>query len=80
MIGSVEEVVRLEEEGKLGILFECMFKARVSGCCCGCGGMRFVMCGVCNGSCKVRDVEKKKNIVKCLVCNENGLVFCLICF
>ncbi|CAH8330305.1 unnamed protein product [Eruca vesicaria subsp. sativa] len=78
MIGSVEEVMRLEEEGKLGILLESMPKARVSGCCCGCGGMRFVMCGVCNGSCKVMDVEKK-DTVKCLECNENGLVLCPIC-
>ncbi|CAN6991668.1 unnamed protein product [Brassica oleracea var. botrytis] len=78
MIGSVEEVVRLEEEGKLGILLECMPKARVSGCCCGCGGMRFVMCGVCNGSCKVMDAEKK-DMVKCLECNENGLVLCPMC-
>ncbi|KAL0874928.1 hypothetical protein Bca101_024633 [Brassica carinata] len=78
MIGSVEEVMRLEEEGKLGTLLECMPKARLSGCCCGCGGMRFVMCGVCNGSCKVMDGEKK-NTVKCLECNENGLVLCPIC-
>ncbi|CDY14169.1 BnaC02g02860D [Brassica napus] len=78
MIGSVEEVVRLEEEGKLGILLECMPKARLSGCCCGCGGMRFVMCGVCNGSCKVMDAEKK-DMVKCSECNENGLVLCPMC-
>ncbi|KAF8079427.1 hypothetical protein N665_1028s0010 [Sinapis alba] len=79
MIGSVEEVMRLEEEGKLGILLDSMPKARLSGCCCGCGGMRFVMCGVCNGSCKVMDGEKKNTTVKCLVCNENGLVLCPIC-
>ncbi|KAF8118877.1 hypothetical protein N665_0002s0179 [Sinapis alba] len=79
MVGSVEEVMKLEEEGKLGILLECMPKQRLGGgCCCGCGGMRFVMCDVCNGSCKVMDVEKK-NTVKCLVCNENGLVLCPIC-
>ncbi|XP_009130788.1 uncharacterized protein At3g28850 [Brassica rapa] len=80
MVGSVEEVMRLEEEGRLGILLECMPKQKMGGgCCCGCGGLRFVMCDVCNGSCKVRDVEKKKNTVKCLVCNENGLVLCPIC-
>ncbi|KAJ0234843.1 hypothetical protein HA466_0269740 [Hirschfeldia incana] len=78
MIGSVEEVMRLEEEGKLGILLESMPKARLSGCCRGCGGMRFVMCGVCNGSCKVMDAEKK-DTVKCLDCNENGLVLCPVC-
>ncbi|VVB13114.1 unnamed protein product [Arabis nemorensis] len=79
MIGSVEELVRLEEEGKLGILLEGMPAARLGGGCCrGCGGLRFVMCVVCNGSCKVMD-EEKKNMVKCLECNENGLVLCPIC-
>ncbi|KAL0708948.1 hypothetical protein Bca4012_015926 [Brassica carinata] len=79
MIGGVEEVMKLEEEGRLGILLECMPKQRLGGgCCCGCGGLRFVMCDVCNGSCKVVDVEKR-NTVKCLVCNENGLVLCPIC-
>ncbi|CAH8305056.1 unnamed protein product [Eruca vesicaria subsp. sativa] len=79
MLGSVEEVMKLEEEGKLGILLECMPKQRLGGgCCCGCGGLRFVMCDVCNGSCKVMDVEKQ-NTVKCLVCNENGLVLCPLC-
>lgn len=79
MIGSVEEVMRLEEEGKLGILLAGMPAARLGGsCCCGCGGLRFVMCSVCNGSCKVME-EKKKSTVKCLECNENGLVLCPIC-
>ncbi|CAN8297935.1 unnamed protein product [Cochlearia groenlandica] len=85
MIGSVEEIVRLEEEGKLGTLLECMPKVRLGGgCCSGCGGMRFVMCSVCNGSCKVMEEEEKKKkkktmVVKCLECNENGLVLCPIC-
>lgn len=79
MIGSVEEVMRLEEEGKLGILLDGMPAARLGGGCCrGCGGMRFVMCVVCNGSCKVMEKEKK-TMVKCLECNENGLVLCPIC-
>ncbi|KAJ0235138.1 hypothetical protein HA466_0267540 [Hirschfeldia incana] len=79
MVGGVEEVMKLEEEGELGILLECMPKQRLGGgSCCGCGGMRFVMCDVCNGSCKVLDGEKK-GTVKCLVCNENGLVLCPIC-
>ncbi|KFK24849.1 hypothetical protein AALP_AA8G032500 [Arabis alpina] len=79
LIGSVEELVRLEEEGKLGILLEGIPAARLGGGCCrGCGGLRFVMCVVCNGSCKVMD-DEKKNMVKCLECNENGLVLCPIC-
>ncbi|XP_010558221.1 PREDICTED: uncharacterized protein At3g28850 [Tarenaya hassleriana] len=78
LIGRVEEVVKLEEEGKLGILLEGMPSARQGGCCRGCGGLRFVMCVVCNGSCKVMDEEKKKTI-RCLECNENGLILCPIC-
>ncbi|CAL9229065.1 unnamed protein product [Arabidopsis halleri] len=79
MLGSVEEVMKLEEEGKLGIVLEGIPPARLGGSCCrGCGGMRFVMCVVCNGSCKVRG-EDKKSMVKCLECNENGLVLCPIC-
>ncbi|XP_010423654.1 PREDICTED: uncharacterized protein At3g28850-like [Camelina sativa] len=79
MVGSVEEVMKLEEEGKLGILLEGIPAARLGGGCCrGCGGMRFVMCVVCNGSCKVMEKEKK-SMVKCLECNENGLVLCPIC-
>ncbi|KAL1201512.1 hypothetical protein V5N11_002712 [Cardamine amara subsp. amara] len=81
LIGSVEEVVKLEEEGKLGILLDGIPAAKLGGGCCrGCGGMRFVMCGVCNGSCKVMEEEKKKKtMVKCLECNENGLVLCPFC-
>ncbi|KAE8666305.1 hypothetical protein F3Y22_tig00112503pilonHSYRG00321 [Hibiscus syriacus] len=58
LIGGVEEIVKLEEEGKLEILFEGIPMA-VPGCK-GCGGVRFVMCKQCNGSCKVLDKEQKK--------------------
>ncbi|XP_010543494.1 PREDICTED: uncharacterized protein At3g28850-like [Tarenaya hassleriana] len=89
LIGGVEEVVKLEEEGKLGILLEGLPAARLGGGGChGCGGMRFVMCGLCHGSCKVMDKEedenmpmkkKKKKMVKCMECNENGLIVCPFC-
>ncbi|XVE75957.1 hypothetical protein DITRI_Ditri12bG0134000 [Diplodiscus trichospermus] len=58
LIGGVEEIVRLEEEGKLEILFDGIPR-RIPGCQ-GCGGVRFVMCMECNGSCKVLDREQKK--------------------
>ncbi|KAM7270094.1 hypothetical protein ACFE04_029308 [Oxalis oulophora] len=76
-IGGVDEVVKLEEEGKLGVLFRGIPVA-VGGGCKGCGGVRFVMCRMCNGSCKVLGEEKKK-MVKCDECNENGLIQCPVC-
>ncbi|KAF5750518.1 hypothetical protein HS088_TW03G00855 [Tripterygium wilfordii] len=77
LIGGVDQVVKLEEEGKLGILFEGIARA-VAGGCEGCAGMRFVMCRECNGSCKVLDNEQKKTL-KCSECNENGLIHCPLC-
>ncbi|KAM2104566.1 hypothetical protein ACFX1R_015152 [Malus domestica] len=76
LIGGADEVVKLEEEGKLGILFDGIPRAVIG--CQGCAGMRFVMCMVCNGSCKVLD-EVKKKMVKCGECNENGLIHCPLC-
>ncbi|GAV66900.1 Glutaredoxin domain-containing protein [Cephalotus follicularis] len=76
LIGGVDEVVKLEEEGKLGLLFEGI-RSAIS-LCEGCAGMRFMMCMECNGSCKVLDEEQKK-MVRCEECNENGLIQCPIC-
>ncbi|MBA0615709.1 hypothetical protein Godav_015824 [Gossypium davidsonii] len=75
LIGGVEEIVKLEEEGKLEMLFEGIPMA-VPGCK-GCGGVRFVMCKQCNGSCKILD--KQLNKIRCGECNENGLIQCPIC-
>ena len=77
LVGGAEEVVKLEEEEKLGAVFEGIPKA-LGGGCQGCGGVRFVVCVECNGSCKVLD-EDHKNTVKCGQCNENGIVQCPIC-
>ncbi|KAI4348955.1 hypothetical protein L6164_009615 [Bauhinia variegata] len=76
LIGGANEVIKLEEEEKLGILFDGI--PRVIGVCEGCGGVRFMMCKECNGSCKVLDEERKKT-VKCGRCNENGLIQCPVC-
>ncbi|PNX72499.1 glutaredoxin family protein [Trifolium pratense] len=75
-IGGVDEVVKLEDEEKLGVLLEGIPKAL--GICEGCGDLRFVMCKECNGSCKVLD-EKQKKTVKCGYCNENGIIRCSLC-
>lgn len=76
LIGGADEVVKLEEEGKLGILLDRI--PRAAAICKGCGGVRFVMCSLCNGSCKLLDGQGRKT-VKCDECNENGLIHCPIC-
>ncbi|KAI3874441.1 hypothetical protein MKX03_004771 [Papaver bracteatum] len=76
LIGGSDEVVKLEEEGKLDTLFVDIPKS--VGGCEGCAGMRFIMCMDCSGSCKIRDEEQNK-MVKCEECNENGLIHCPIC-
>ncbi|GAB4856385.1 hypothetical protein Ancab_014305 [Ancistrocladus abbreviatus] len=77
LIGGAEELVKLEEEGKLEILFDGIPRAFGS-ICKGCAGIRFVMCMKCNGSCKILN-EEEKNMVRCGECNENGLIQCPVC-
>ncbi|KAG1369698.1 hypothetical protein COCNU_15G000640 [Cocos nucifera] len=76
LIGGAAEVLKLEEEGELRLLLDGIPRAEV--CCKGCGGVRFVMCVDCNGSCKVLEKEQKK-MVRCGQCNENGLIRCPLC-
>ncbi|XP_024980761.1 uncharacterized protein At3g28850-like [Cynara cardunculus var. scolymus] len=77
LIGGSNEIMKLEEEGKLGILLDGIPTVAATGCK-GCGGVRFVMCTVCNGSCKLIGGDGRRSI-KCVDCNENGLVQCPIC-
>lgn len=77
LVGGADEVVKLEEEGKLGAVFVGIPRALAGGCG-GCGGVRFVMCMECNGSCKVLN-ENSKKTVRCSECNENGLIQCPVC-
>ncbi|KAG6394374.1 hypothetical protein SASPL_144958 [Salvia splendens] len=77
LIGGAEEMVRLDEEGKLGILLEGIPEAAADGCW-RCGGVRFVMCVECSGSCRVVGEDGRKS-VKCGKCNENGLIQCPKC-
>ncbi|KAK9734903.1 hypothetical protein RND81_04G170800 [Saponaria officinalis] len=84
LIGGANEVVKLEEEGKLERLLEGIPKVDVLGCQ-GCGGVRFVMCVKCNGSRKVLDQSRNSsnnninNMVRCGECNENGIIQCPLC-
>lgn len=77
-IGGEEEVVGLNETGRLGRILNWARVERGAGRlgCEGCGGARFVPCWDCGGSCKVV-VEGEKQ--RCSSCNENGLVECPAC-
>ncbi|XP_073051941.1 uncharacterized protein [Primulina eburnea] len=77
-LGGVEEVVHLNETGRLPRILNWARVERGVGRlgCEGCGGARFVPCLECGGSCKIV-VEGKKE--RCGVCNENGLVQCPAC-
>ncbi|KAI5065707.1 hypothetical protein GOP47_0020402 [Adiantum capillus-veneris] len=77
-VGGVEEVVKLHEDGKLSELVEGLPKQLNAGSCDGCGGVRFVPCLECRGSCKLRN-EEDGRVIRCPHCNENGLIQCPIC-
>lgn len=93
-VGGAEEVMGIVEEGYFGELVHGLpkLKNKAGGYVCeGCGGIRFLPCFRCNGSCKLvkeaREInilgpKKQQNnvlVVKCSDCNENGLVVCPIC-
>lgn len=77
-IGGVEEVVGLNETGRLRrMLSRVGIERRVGRQGCeGCGGVRFVPCLDCGGSCKVVVGDERE---RCPECNENGLVYCPVC-
>lgn len=75
-IGGREDVAKLHENAKLSELIEGLPKEITEGNCDGCGGMRFIPCLECSGSCKIVDEGK---VVRCPYCNENGLIQCPIC-
>ncbi|KAG8072402.1 hypothetical protein GUJ93_ZPchr0006g44845 [Zizania palustris] len=82
-LGGVEEVRRMHESGELSkALGNCETappgKAVTPEACSGCGGVRFVPCEECSGSCKVF-LEELDTFRRCPECNENGLVRCPLC-
>jgi glutaredoxin domain-containing cysteine-rich protein 1 len=88
-LGGAEEVRRMHEAGELARALEACDvvvapppssggKGVVLDACSGCGGVRFVPCEDCSGSCKVF-VEEVATFRRCPECNENGLVRCPLC-
>ncbi|KAJ0045866.1 hypothetical protein Pint_06565 [Pistacia integerrima] len=75
-IGGAEEIKRLNESGDLKHLIS---KLQLVGpnFCDRCGGMRFVLCEVCNGSHKI--YMEKYGFRTCNSCNINGLIMCPSC-
>ncbi|GLJ54141.1 hypothetical protein SUGI_1159930 [Cryptomeria japonica] len=76
-IGGADEVLRIHEEGELGHLLQGIPTHMPGAICDGCGGVRFVPCLECSGSCKL--VNEENRVVRCPECNENGLIQCPIC-
>ncbi|KAK8541960.1 hypothetical protein V6N13_137465 [Hibiscus sabdariffa] len=77
-IGGADEVLTLHEQGKLKLLFNGIPVDTCNGACEGCGGVRFVLCFVCNGSHKII-ADDGLSSSKCGQCNENGLIICPLC-
>ncbi|CAN1772494.1 Uncharacterized protein At5g39865 [Linum perenne] len=82
-IGGADEVISLHEQGKLRKLLEGIpVVGNWSSVCSGCGNLRFVVCCCCNGSRKVVAAGGGGGgigFVRCLECNENGLMKCSVC-
>ena len=86
-LGGAEEVRRMHEAGELSKALKACEMApppRSGGkgialeACSSCGGVRFVPCEECSGSCKVF-LEEVGTFRRCPECNENGLVRCPLC-
>ncbi|KAJ1281055.1 hypothetical protein BS78_04G279000 [Paspalum vaginatum] len=86
-LGGAEEIRRMHEAGELAKALEaCEMapppsaggKGIALDACSSCGGVRFVPCEDCSGSCKVF-LEEAGTFRRCPECNENGLVRCPLC-
>lgn len=81
-IGGADEVVGLHEQGLLRKLLQGIPLTPSNRPCSGCAGVRFVLCLNCNGSRKVTPEERGRSpeaAVRCLDCNENGLMKGPVC-
>nr|ABK25245.1 unknown [Picea sitchensis] len=76
-IGGADEALRIHEEGKMAELLAGIPTGMAGIICDGCGGVRFIPCMECSGSCKL--VNDDNMVVRCPECNENGLIQCPIC-
>lgn len=75
-IGGAEEIKKLYETGELKRLIQGLPMVDSNGCDF-CGGVRYVVCNVCDGSHKV--YMEKTGFRTCTNCSENGLIRCSHC-
>lgn len=84
-VGGVDEVKQLHEAGQMEQLFYGCDKVdtdQYGTACDACGGVRFVSCHTCHGSCKVYLEEEGLDggvFHRCSHCNENGIIRCPLC-
>ncbi|KAG6490151.1 hypothetical protein ZIOFF_051436 [Zingiber officinale] len=77
-IGGAQEIRQMHEASELGRLLGEVARQDPAFVCHGCGGVRFVPCPTCSGSRKIF-VEEEGRMRRCVECNENGLLFAIVC-
>ncbi|CAF0991753.1 unnamed protein product [Brachionus calyciflorus] len=75
-VGNCDELELFSDQGVLNKLFKDLEKIKLRIYCAKCGGYRFVLCTLCNGS--KRKYNNFTNL-KCTHCNEDGLIRCDEC-
>lgn len=78
-IGGADIVITLHEQGSLRKLFEGIPLDLSNSTCAQCANVRFVICLDCHGSCRVVRDREEEPWIRCLECNENGLIRCPAC-
>ncbi|KAH3692278.1 glutaredoxin domain-containing cysteine-rich protein CG31559-like [Dreissena polymorpha] len=81
-IGDLNAVQHLNETGELRHMFENFTKIQVRSNCEKCGGYRYLPCAMCHGSKKSlhrNDFTEEFCALRCMTCDENGLVRCDLC-
>ncbi|ERL95828.1 hypothetical protein D910_00395 [Dendroctonus ponderosae] len=80
--GDADTIERLNESGELRKILKLYKNADVCNTCQMCGGYRLLPCGTCNGSKKSvhrNHFTTEFVALKCMNCDENGLVRCSGC-
>jgi glutaredoxin domain-containing cysteine-rich protein 1 len=87
LLGGADTVLEMNETGKLKEVLK-GFEVQPAAGCQGCGGAGYITCGWCQGSGKSlknpfagkqgHDVGLT-DVLKCTVCNANGLQRCPVC-
>lgn len=81
-LGGMQELENLNEEGELRKVFSNFTKINVRSSCDKCGGYRYVPCTFCHGSkksLKRNYFTEEFSALRCMQCDENGLLRCDEC-